>query len=83
MVTNGFSILVSIKGLRERREIKKRPVKVVNGFIIANKDNEAPITLVHMASLRKPLRETDLVISIYILYLVSITLGLIIWFLLR
>ncbi|MCI4456928.1 MAG: hypothetical protein JHC19_02480 [Desulfurococcaceae archaeon] len=83
MVTNGFSILVSIKGLRERREIKKRPVKVVNGFIIANKDDEAPITLVHMASLRKPLRETDLVISIYILYLVSITLGLIIWFLLR
>ncbi|MEZ0290258.1 MAG: hypothetical protein ABWJ42_04125 [Sulfolobales archaeon] len=79
LIINGFSILTTIGGFKERREIKKRPVSVVKGLIYGNRDPDAPITLTNIASLRRPIKETDYVVSIYILSLISSVLGLIIW----
>ena len=80
LVINGFSIIVSVGGLKERGEISTRPVKVVNGFIYGNKDPRAPITLANIASLKKPLRETEFVIAVYILVLISTLLSIILFY---
>ncbi len=76
LIINGFSILVSIRGLRERGEITVRPVKVIKGLIHGNKDPRAPITLANIASLRKPLRETEFVAAVYMLILISTILSI-------
>ncbi|MEL9929312.1 MAG: hypothetical protein QXJ51_01365 [Sulfolobales archaeon] len=81
LVINGFTILVSIRGFKERREIKKRPVSVVQGFIYGNRDPDAPVTLANIASIKRPIREADYVISMYILILISSLAGLLIWIL--
>ncbi|MHA2170737.1 MAG: hypothetical protein ACXAB7_12655 [Candidatus Kariarchaeaceae archaeon] len=43
-IMNSFSILSSLRGLRERREIKDRPVRVENGVVHASRNKNAPIT---------------------------------------
>ncbi|MGC9009633.1 MAG: hypothetical protein ACP5I7_03355 [Sulfolobales archaeon] len=76
LVINGFSIIISVRGLKERREITVRPVKVVSGLIYGNKDPKAPVTLANIASLRKPLRETEFVIAVYMLVFISTILSI-------
>jgi len=72
MVINGFSIITSIGGLKEKSLIKTRPVSVENGIIRANPDPRAPITIAHIASSSRPgVRETELVIGAWILFYIA------------
>jgi UDP-N-acetylglucosamine--dolichyl-phosphate N-acetylglucosaminephosphotransferase len=73
MIINGFSIITSIGGLREKSAIKIRPVLVEKGMIRANKDPKAPITIAHLATATtsKGIRETELVISTWILFYIA------------
>ncbi len=44
-MVSGFVVIASVKGLRERREMK-RPVVVRDGVLYVNEDPEAPMTLI-------------------------------------
>ncbi|HWQ17244.1 MAG TPA: hypothetical protein VNL13_05375 [Sulfolobales archaeon] len=77
MVINGFSIITSIGGLKEKSLIKTRPVSVENGIIKANPDPKAPITIAHIASSsRSGVREAELVIGVWILFYVASTIAI-------
>ncbi|HEW64385.1 hypothetical protein [Fervidicoccus fontis] len=73
IVTNGFTILSSIKGIIEHHELKTRPTipDRDNNIIKANPDENAPITLAHLLTLKNPLSEKELVISLYLLVSIS------------
>ena len=75
-IVNGFQILASIKGLVERRSII-RPVVVENGWIKANKDPRAPITIPHLLSLRDKVNEKEIIAGYLILSIISGILGII------
>lgn len=82
-IMNSFSIITSIGGLRERRDIKSRPVTVKDGVISASTDKKAPITLVRLLVARKSKTEDEIVKDIYILVLYTCILALITAFLIR
>jgi UDP-N-acetylglucosamine--dolichyl-phosphate N-acetylglucosaminephosphotransferase len=76
MIINGFSIITSIGGLKEKSLIKTRPVSVENGVIRANPDPKAPITIAHIAaSSRSGVREVELVIGVWILFYIASTIA--------
>ncbi|MEM4972040.1 MAG: hypothetical protein QXE01_12410, partial [Sulfolobales archaeon] len=70
MIINGYSIISSIGGLKEKSAIRIRPVIVEKGLIKANRDPKAPITIAHLASSsnKNGIRETELVISTWVLF---------------
>ncbi len=76
-IVNGFQILLSIRGLVERRQITVRPVRVENGWIKANPDKRAPITLPHLLSLKEPLNEKEIVLGYMLLAGFSSLLGIV------
>jgi len=48
-ILNGFFILVSFRGFREHREVRKRPILVdSDGTLRANSDPEAPLSLTRL-----------------------------------
>lgn len=77
LILNGFSIIVSVKGFRERREIP-RPTSVDEcGRVRARTDPRAPITLVRLLTAQEPLTELEIVISGLMLIAFSTTLALV------
>ncbi len=71
-IANSFSILGSIKGLRERRQIKERPVIVhEDGLLEASSSLKAPLTLTRLILAAEPLREKQVVERIWGLTLLS------------
>ncbi len=76
-IVNGFQILLSIKGFVERRQIDTRPVKVEEGWIKANPDKRAPVTIPHLLALKEPLNEKEIVFGYMVLAGVSSLLGVI------
>ncbi len=76
-IVNGFQILLSIKGLVERRQIGVRPVRVEDGWIKANPDKRAPITIPHLLTLKEPLNEKEIVFGYMVLAGFSCLLGII------
>lgn len=64
-IMNSFSILSSVGGLIERREMKFRPVRVEDGLIYPSSEPKAPITLVRLIVARYPKTEAQVVRSIY------------------
>ncbi len=59
---NGFLIIVSIKGFKERRTIKKKPVKLNDDDTLeATRDTDAPLTLTRLILSNKPLTEKEVV----------------------
>ncbi len=71
-IANSFSILGSIKGLRERRQIKERPVIVhENGLLEASSSPKAPLTLTRLILASEPLHENEIVKRIWLLTAVS------------
>ncbi len=74
-IINGFYIIASVGGLRERSEMV-RPVKLEGYYIKAVKDPRAPITLVHLLTLKKPLTEKEVVAACILLEAVAAILGL-------
>ena len=48
-ILNGFFVLVSFRGFKEHREVKKRPIQVdSNGTLRANTDPDAPLSLTRL-----------------------------------
>ncbi|MGB9725090.1 MAG: hypothetical protein ACP5I2_00695 [Fervidicoccaceae archaeon] len=82
IITNGFIILASIKGIIEHHSLKERPTipNRENNTLRANPKKNAPITLVHMLTLKEELCEREVVITVYLLVIftsiLSITIAL-------
>jgi UDP-N-acetylglucosamine--dolichyl-phosphate N-acetylglucosaminephosphotransferase len=73
---NGFNILTSIKGLRNKELLRVRPTVVTDdGCIKANVSEEAPITLVQLLTLKRCLKEPELIASYNLLYILSFILA--------
>ncbi len=70
LVLNGFQILASVGGLRERREMP-RPTRLRSHCIEASPDPRAPITLVQLVTLKNCLSEVEVVAAIVALIVVS------------
>lgn len=81
IITNGFSILASIKGFIEHSQLKERPVKVDrnNNTIFVNPRDNAPLSLASLSVAAGPLKEYELVCSIVLLVISSSFASLIIW----
>ncbi len=82
-IMNSFSILSSLKGLRERHDIQERPVKVIDGVVHASADEKAPITLVRLLVAIKPLNEKEIVNRILSLVFFVCVLALITAYIMR
>ena len=77
-IMNAFQIIYSIRGFRERREIKERPTIVhENEEISANSHEKAPLTLTRWIVAKQPLRENETVLAMALTSLVSSMLALI------
>lgn len=76
-IMNSFSIISSVRGLRERRDMKHRPVYVEDGVIHASKDPRAPITMVRLIVARQATTEDEIVKQILLLVAYCCVLALI------
>jgi len=85
-IMNSFQIINSVKGFRERREIKERPTMVIKHKkdgklesveIAANPNEEAPLTYTRWLVAKQPLKEQEIVASMGVVSLVSFILALI------
>ena len=75
-IMNAFYGLASVKGLRERREIRERPTKLLdNGKLEASSDKRAPITLARLILATGPLGEKEIVRGMMFLTAVSSVLA--------
>ncbi|MFC1754962.1 hypothetical protein ACFL96_16485 [Thermoproteota archaeon] len=64
-ILNSFFFLSSVKRLVEHRLIKERPVKVLDGnMLAASRNGSAPITLVRLILADGPLLEKDITLNI-------------------
>ncbi len=76
LILNGFGILSSIKGFKNKESIP-RPVILTNEFRLKpSKDVNAPITLVQLLTLDKPLNEKELIIAYYTLITINVVVSL-------
>lgn len=77
-IMNAFYGLASVGGLRERREIHQRPIRLLdNGLLKASTEKGAPVTVARLILAEGPLGEKDIVRGIIILTAVSSCLALI------
>lgn len=82
-IMNSFSIISSVGGLRERSEMRERPVKVEDGIIYASKHPSAPITMVRLLVARGPTVEKKVIRQLILLVGFSCVLSLISAYLIR
>ncbi|MHA1630872.1 MAG: hypothetical protein ACTSXO_11675 [Candidatus Heimdallarchaeota archaeon] len=77
-IMNSFQILSSIKGLRERRQIKERPTIVHDDTeeISANPHKKAPLTLTRWLVAKQPMREHEIVVAMGVTSFISSLLAL-------
>ena len=77
-IMNSFQIIHSVRGFRERREIKERPTKVLEDETVkANAHEKAPLTLTRWLVAREPMKEFEIVSSMGILSFFSSVLAII------
>jgi len=77
-IMNSFQIIHSLRGFRERRQIKERPTIVLESEEIqANPKAGAPLTLTRWIVAKQPLKENEIVLSMGLLSLFSSALALI------
>jgi len=77
-IMNAFYSLVSIGGLLERREMKKRPtIFREDGMLAATYDSDAPLTLTRLVLARGPLPEKKIIFSLGVLSLASSSLAVV------
>lgn len=83
IVTNGFTILTSIKGIIEHHNLKERPTipNRERNTLRANPKKDAPITLAHLLTLRDELCEREIVIAVYILVSLTSILSMVVAYL--
>lgn len=79
-IMNSFHILRSIGGLKERRQIRNRPVLVdyERELLIQNKARDAPLTLANLLLVKGPLKEHEIASCYTILSMISFILALIV-----
>jgi UDP-N-acetylglucosamine--dolichyl-phosphate N-acetylglucosaminephosphotransferase len=82
-IMNSFSILSSLKGLKDRHNIRERPVFVEDGVVHASRDPRAPITLVRLIVARSPLPEQKVINQIMKLVFYCCILALVSAYLIR
>ena len=71
-IMNSFYGLSSVRGLRERREIRQRPTQLLdNGMLQASNVKGAPVTLARLILAAGPMGEKDVVRAMMILTAVS------------
>ena len=77
-IMNSFQIISSVKGFRERREIKERPTKVKDDeTVTANPHPKAPLTLTRWIVAKEPLKEYEIVSSMGVISFFSSILGIV------
>ncbi|MEM2075418.1 MAG: hypothetical protein QW705_05130 [Zestosphaera sp.] len=82
LIINGFSLITSVSGLRNKEEIV-RPVELAEDMRMRpSMDARAPVTLVQLLVLKEPMTERELVRTYYILILVNTVLSLSIYYVL-
>jgi len=81
-LVSGFSIIASVGGFKERRQIERRPVILNEGMIRANPDPRAPISLIAIITIDKWKKEADIVREAATLSLISGILASLTFFLL-
>jgi len=83
-ITNAFYLLSSVGGLRERREMPRRPTRLLeDGRIQATEDGKAPITLSRLILAEGALRESEIVNIMIAMTIASSLLGLLTLLLMR
>ncbi len=76
-IMNAFYGLASVGGLRERREIRQRPVRLrSDGLLEANTERGAPVTIARLILAAGPLNEKNIVRAMIGLTVVSSILAL-------
>ena len=85
LILNGFSILTSIKGLKNRQRVP-RPVRLSNDYELeyprGSNSRGLPITLVQLFVLRGSLKETEVIVAYVITYVISGALAVLLTYLL-
>jgi UDP-N-acetylglucosamine--dolichyl-phosphate N-acetylglucosaminephosphotransferase len=77
-IMNAFYSLVSVRGLLERRQMRKRPtIFQKDGTLAATLDKDAPMTLTRLVLARGPLTEQQITLSLAVLALTSSVLAVI------
>jgi UDP-N-acetylglucosamine--dolichyl-phosphate N-acetylglucosaminephosphotransferase len=81
-ILNSFFFLSSVKRIVEHREVKERPVKILEDFrLAASTSREAPITLTRLILAKGPLSEVEVARAIAILAGIAAVLAIITAFL--
>lgn len=76
-IMNAFYGLASVRGLRERREIRQRPIRLLSdGRLEASTEKDAPVTIARLILAAGPLHEKDIVRAMVSLTVASSTLAL-------
>ena len=81
LVINGFSILASIRGLKQKERIE-RPVIIEGERLAPSKSRNAPVTLVQLLLLAKPLTEKGVILYYLILICISTIVSFTLYYLL-
>jgi len=77
-IMNSFQIINSVKGFRERREIKERPTIVLKDETVkANPHDKAPLTLTRWLVAKQPLKENQIVLAMAVTSVVSALLAIV------
>lgn len=82
LIINGFSLITSVSGLRNKEKII-RPVELSEDMRMRpSRDARAPVTLVQLLVLKRPMDERELVTTYYLLILINTALSLTIYYVL-
>lgn len=76
-ILNEFHVLYSLGGIRSGKKFSKRPVVLDGELIKANKDRQAPITLIRMIAANGGTRENEIVKSMVYMSLMAAALALV------
>lgn len=74
LAINGFSILASIRGLKQKERIE-RPVVIKGGLLLPSRSRKAPVTLVQLFLLSGPMTERGVITCYLILTAMSATVS--------
>ncbi len=81
LAINGFSILASIRGLKQK-EMIERPVVIKDGLLMPSRSKKAPVTLVQLFLLSRPMTEKGVITYYLILIGMSATVSFVLYHLL-
>jgi UDP-GlcNAc:undecaprenyl-phosphate GlcNAc-1-phosphate transferase len=83
-VLNSFFVLSSVKGFVEHRSMKKRPVILRDDYLLeASAERDAPMTLSRMVLAGGPLKEEEIVDTIFVLEVVAVALAILTFVMMR